>query len=91
MFTDGSFWAFYQCIVLMVSDAASGAIVPVYYLLTTGKALAIYRKMMNLINESTERRLRPANIACDFEQAPIGTITSQFGNARSIGCMFHFK
>ncbi|KAE8987891.1 hypothetical protein PF011_g19397 [Phytophthora fragariae] len=50
MFVDGTFRcvprSFYQCVVLMVSDAASGVFVPCVYALATGKSNLLYRKMM---------------------------------------------
>ncbi|EGZ16351.1 hypothetical protein PHYSODRAFT_334540 [Phytophthora sojae] len=95
MFVDGTFRcvprSFYQCVVLMVSDAASGVFVPSVYTLTTGKTHQLYQKLMRFMNDCTGSRLQPGSVVCDFEAALIDSVTDQFPHARVIGCLFHFK
>ncbi|EGZ29698.1 hypothetical protein PHYSODRAFT_323186 [Phytophthora sojae] len=79
MFVDGTFRcvprSFYQCVVLMVSDAASGVFVPCVYALTTGKTHQLYQKLMRFMDDGTGSRLQPGSVVCDFEAALIDSVT----------------
>jgi hypothetical protein len=57
----------------------------------TNMTAASDKLLLLLVVNCTEGRLLPARTVCDFEQALIDALRSQFPEARIIGCYFHFK
>ncbi|GMF47660.1 unnamed protein product [Phytophthora fragariaefolia] len=75
----------------MVDNRASGAFVPVFYVLSTSRTEDSYWDMIHSIVQATDQQIEPAEIVCDFEAALMNALQIQFPNAIVLGCLFHMK
>ncbi|GMF17267.1 unnamed protein product [Phytophthora fragariaefolia] len=64
---------------------------PVYYVLSTSRSGDSFWDMVHFVVQGTDQRLEPAEVVCDFENALIDALQTQFPNAIVIGCLFHLK
>jgi MULE transposase domain len=62
--------------------------------LLAGKQIGQYRQFFQCLKREvrriTHRRLKPTRVVCDFEQAIILAIETEFTGAKVSGCYFHF-
>lgn len=62
--------------------------------LMTNRTVADYRRVLFVIRREVRRvsrhRWRPTNMTCDFEQAIISAVGTEFPNIEIGGCYFHF-
>ena len=95
LFIDGTFRCvprhFQQCVIVMVSDRASGLFVPVFYVLCTDRTADTYWDVVDFVYHPTHQQLDPESIVCDFEQGLIDAVATQFPQSRIVGCLFHLK
>ncbi|OWZ17329.1 hypothetical protein PHMEG_0008754 [Phytophthora megakarya] len=95
IFIDGTFRCvprnYEQCVVFMVRDRASGMFVPVFHILGTSRTGNAHWDMMHFVVQSTDQKLSPSEVMCDFESALIDAVRTQFRNAIYLGCLFHVK
>jgi hypothetical protein len=82
---------FAQCLIIMILDAASDVYVPVFYVLMEGKSVWDYWIAINQVLISTELKMEPASVTCDFERSLINAVEEQFGGVPIVGCLFHWK
>src|SRR6202012_3906400 len=76
------------------SEDANSRILPLVYVLMTGKAEVIYRRMFQDLNEFAEEHdieLRPSTIITDFEKASINASHHEFPGVNNKGCFFHLS
>ena len=95
VFIDGTFKIcpkpFYQCLIIMVFDEQTDAYVPVFYVLLTSKTEQIYRHVLYWVKTTTQYKMRPLTITCNFEKALHNAISVEFPTAIINGCLFHWK
>lgn len=62
--------------------------------LMTNRTVGDYRHLLQTIKTRTRQitghRLRPNRVVCDFEQALIASVETEFPNTHISGCYFHF-
>ncbi|KAL3778828.1 hypothetical protein HJC23_002885 [Cyclotella cryptica] len=94
MFVDATFdivpHPFYQCLIIMVFDARLRIIIPVAWILMTGKTNECYWQAFNWLCSAVDE-IAPAYIGVDFERAFFTQVSNHFSEADLIGCLFHFK
>ncbi|KAF1318714.1 putative cleavage induced protein, partial [Globisporangium splendens] len=83
--------SFKQCLVLMVHDRGSGLHVPVFYVLCTSRTADLYRNVLHLIAQATDKAIDPAEIVCDFECGLHTAAKAKFPSANVTGSLFFFK
>ena len=95
VFIDGTFKIvpkpFYQCLIIMVFDEQTDSFVPVFYVLLTSKTEQIYRHALYWVKASSNYKMKPDSITCDFEKALHNAIALEFPNVIINGCLFHWK
>jgi len=93
VFIDGTFKIvpkpFYQCLIIMVFDEQTDSFVPVFYVLLTSKTEQIYRHALYWVKASSDYKMKPDRITCDFEKALHNAIAIEFPSAVINGCLFH--
>jgi hypothetical protein len=90
---------FSQCMVVMVFDLPSCLYIPVFYVLLNGKSVDHYLHALNMIIYSNDWNFDAKTVTCDFEQALMSAIRSNFPTDPAktddpcclIGCLFHWK
>mgnify|MGYP006197731629 FL=1 len=93
MYLDATFGVpkqFYQCLIIMVFDAARKIYVPCAWILMTGKTAECYWQVFNWLT-STLQDLNPSFVGVDFEWNFFRSVSNFFPDAKAIGCNFHFK
>ena len=92
IFIDGTFKIvpkpLYQCLIIMVFDKQTDSFVPVFYVLMTSKTEQIYRIALFWIKFTTNYKMRPLLITCDFEKALYNAISVEFPPTFINGCLF---
>ncbi|GBC04298.1 hypothetical protein RclHR1_00560025 [Rhizophagus clarus] len=76
------------------SEDANSRILPLVYVLMTGKAEVVYRRMFQDLNEFAEEHdieLRPSTIITNFEKASINASHHEFPSVNNKGCFFHLS
>ena len=81
---------FYQCLIIMVFDAARKIYVPCAWILMTGKTAKCYWQVFNWLT-STLQDLNPSFVGVDFEWNFFRSVINFFPDAKASGCNFHFK
>ena len=92
MYLDATFGVpkqFYQCLLIMVFDAAHKIYAPCAWILMTGKTAECYWQVFNWLT-STLQDLNPSFVGVDFEWNFIWSF-QLFPDAKASGCNFHFK
>jgi hypothetical protein len=83
---------FSQLLIVMVYSRAHCSYVPVFYILLQSKKENTYFYALQAAISATGWRLDACSVTCDFEQALISAVKSQFRKgALFIGCYFHWK
>uniref|UniRef100_K3W8U9 MULE transposase domain-containing protein n=1 Tax=Globisporangium ultimum (strain ATCC 200006 / CBS 805.95 / DAOM BR144) TaxID=431595 RepID=K3W8U9_GLOUD len=95
LFIDGTFRCvpakFHQCVILMAHDNATDLFVPVYYVLCSSKQQDMYWSVLHRIIASSDEKIQPGSMVCDFEASLINAAQVQFPDTNVIGCFSHFK
>jgi len=81
---------FYQCLIIMVFDAAHKVYVPVAWILMSGKTEECYWQAFNWLT-SAVKDIDASYIGVDFERAFFTQLGTHFPDANLMGCLFHFK
>ena len=81
---------FYQCLIIMVFDAARKVYVPVAWILMSGKTEQCYWQAFNW-RTSAVNDIDASYIGVDFESAFFSQLGIHFPDAKLMGCLFHFK
>ncbi len=81
---------FYQCLIIMVFDAAHKVYVPVAWILMSGKTEECYWQAFNWLTSAVED-IDASYIGVDFERAFFTQLGTHFPDAKLMGCLFHFK
>ena len=81
---------FYQCLIVMVFDAARKVYVPVAWILMSGKTEECYWQAFNWLTSAVED-IDASYIGVDFERAFFTQLGTHFPDAKLMGCLFHFK
>ena len=81
---------FYQCLIVMVFDAAHKIYVPVVWILMSGKTEECYWQAFNWLTSAVED-IDASYIGVDFERAFFNQLDAHFPDAKLMGCLFHFK
>jgi MULE transposase domain len=82
---------FYQCMIVMVYDHGTNMYVPVMYVLLTSKLENVYFQALHWVIASSDFKLDPLTVTCDFEKGLIKAVQQQFTGVSIVGCLFHFK
>ena len=81
---------FYQCLIIMVFDAAHKVYVPVAWILMSGKTKECYWQAFNWLTSAVED-IDASYIGVYFERAFFTQLGTHFPVAKLMGCLFHFK
>ena len=81
---------FYQCLIIMVFDAAHKVYVPVAWILMSGKTEECCGQAFNWLTSAVED-IDASYIGVDFERAFFTQLGTHFPDAKLMGCLFHFK
>jgi MULE transposase domain len=80
---------------LTVHGEIGGFVVPLAFVLSTGKLTFQYRKIFQVLKREvtnlTNNDLKPDHIITDFENGLMTAITFEFPRSRLSGCYFHFN
>ena len=68
-----------------------GRFCSVFYVLLTSKTQQIYRHALYWVKTTTQFKMRPVTITCDFKKALHNVISIEFPTAIINGCLFHWK
>jgi len=92
---------FRQTLILMVFDEENGIFLPVMWILMTGQSEKEYEQALFNVKLKMNGKMNPLSITCDFEQAMMNALDSQFvqqgsplgngGKTLIHGCLFHQK
>ncbi|XP_078679604.1 uncharacterized protein LOC144915245 [Branchiostoma floridae x Branchiostoma belcheri] len=79
---------------LTIHGLCHGRVIPLVMALMADKRVGTYRQVLNhvkrKVREHTGRRLRPERIVSDFEAALMAAYETEFVEATTSGCYFHF-
>ncbi|KAI8490584.1 hypothetical protein Bbelb_318520 [Branchiostoma belcheri] len=79
---------------LTIHGLCHGRVIPLVMALMADKRVGTYRQVLNhvkrKVREQTGRRLRPERIVSDFEAALMAAYETEFVEATTSGCYFHF-
>ena len=81
---------FYQCLIISVFEEELNMFLPCYYVLMTNKTLTSYILALSMMN-ITVGPCKPGYVMHDFEAAIPKAVKRVFPNAKTTGCLFHFK
>ena len=97
IYIDGTFkvcpFPFYQCLIVMVYNGQTDSYVPIFYILLQGKTAFEYEQALHFVCVSTNWKLEPTTVTCDFEKGLHSAVRKKFqsGRIKVNGCLFHFK
>ncbi|POM62819.1 LOW QUALITY PROTEIN: hypothetical protein PHPALM_27970 [Phytophthora palmivora] len=69
------------------SRSSIGIFVPVYYVLSTSRSGDSYWDIIHFIVHGTDQQIKHTEIVCDFKDALIDTVQTQFPNAIFVDCL----
>ncbi|KAI8490602.1 hypothetical protein Bbelb_318700 [Branchiostoma belcheri] len=79
---------------LTIHGLCHGRVIPLVMTIMADKRVGTYRQVLNhvkrKVREQTGRRLRPERIVSDFEAALMAAYETEFVEATTSGCYFHF-
>lgn len=82
---------FKQCLVVMVYCVPHDMYIPAFFVLMTGKEENLYHHAFQNIISACNWKAFYKTVTSDFEVALLNSIRMQFSEARTVGCLFHFK
>ena len=95
LYIDGTFKCvpsqFSQLLIVMIFNDSTSSYVPVMYILLQGKSEFEYKHALQQLINCSENKCKAITVTCDFEKALHNCARKQFGKAKIVGCLFHFK
>ena len=77
----------------MVFNGQTDSYVPIFYILLQGKTTFEYNMALHFVCVTTNWKLQPCTITCDFEKGLHAAVRHTFQKCMTKvnGCLFHFK
>ncbi|CAI6376617.1 unnamed protein product [Macrosiphum euphorbiae] len=76
--------------VFVILAEALGGVHPLIYALLPNKQEKTYTHLFKMLNQ-LKPGLNPTSISCDFEQAILKSIKTEYPNTEIYGCLYHFS